>query len=119
MDQIDFISSFASMLDVTLEAKDAIDSRNMIAPLLGKSEIGLPYMLEEEGMTALRKGDWKFILGKKNKKGKGQPARLFDLSKDPEENVNIERENAELVEKLKTLHMSLVKSGGVRFYNKK
>ncbi len=118
MNQIDFLASFASMLDVKLEENEAIDSRNTLNALLGKTEQGLPYMLEEAGMTALRKGDWKFIPGKTNKKGKQSGDRLFDLSKDLEENVNVAKDHPKIVEELRALHNGLKKSKGVRFYNK-
>lgn len=116
MNQIDFIASFASFLDVKLEQKDAIDSRNSIAALLGDSEEGLAYMLEEAGMTALRYGDWKYIPGIKNAKGKGRPDRLYNLETDLVEKQNVAEENQELISKLSTLHDELVNSQGVRFH---
>jgi len=120
MNQIDFVSSFAKMFEVKLEDDDAIDSRNMINALIGADTKGLPYMLEEAGKTALRKGDWKFIpgnTGKKNKKGKTRISKpqLFDLSKDLEELKNVADQHPEIVKELEALHGKLREKKGIRF----
>lgn len=112
MNQIDFLASFAHMLDIDLLPNEAIDSRNMFAALTDASEDGLPYMLEEAYGTALRKGDWKFIPNKK----KG--GRLFDLSTDKEEKINLAKQKPEMFEVLRKLHDTLKNSKGVRFVDK-
>jgi len=95
--QIDFIASFAKLVGVKLEADQGIDSRDMLSAFLGKDEKGLPYMVEEAGMLALRQGPWKYIeargrKGKKGKKGrKPSPAvgQLYNLDSDIGEKNNI------------------------------
>ncbi|MFT5882877.1 MAG: arylsulfatase A [Crocinitomicaceae bacterium] len=107
MNQIDFIASFADLLDVKLADDEARDSRNMLQALLGKDSKGLPYMLEEASGVALRKGVFKYIPGRKAKKGKVSPlGKLYDLSTDPGEKKNIAAANAD---KAKELHALLVK----------
>ncbi|MFC4995189.1 sulfatase family protein [Rubritalea tangerina] len=114
MNQIDFLASFAALLDVKLGDDEAIDSRNMLPALLGKDPKGLPYMLEEAGILALRHGDWKYIQPRKNKKGPGKP-QLYDLSKDPGESKNIATDNPDKVKELQEILEQLKKSKvGVR-----
>ncbi len=93
--QIDFIASFAQLLDIKLAAKDAPDSRNTLEAFLGRDRKGLNFTLEEAGKAvAIRSGNWKFIPGKK---GGGQ---LYDLSKDQGEQKNVAAANPELARKL-------------------
>lgn len=116
MNQIDFLASFADLLDVKLGKLEARDSRNMLPALLGKDQKGLPYMLEEAGQIALRKGDWKYIPARKAKKGKKAPsAQLYDLSTDPSEGTNIAEKNKDMVAELQALLDKLRNSNvGVR-----
>ncbi|NWK55275.1 arylsulfatase [Verrucomicrobiaceae bacterium N1E253] len=83
--QIDFLASFASLVGVELTATQGIDSRNMLPALLGQDEKGLPYMIEEAGILALRQGPWKYIQPR-GKKGKAQ---LYNLDSDVGEQNNI------------------------------
>ena len=116
MNQIDFIASFADLLEVKLGVDEARDSRNMLPALLGKESKGLPFMLEEARNIALRKGDFKYIPASKTKKGKkAPPAQLYDLSTDPGEQKNIAAANAETVKELDALLVKLSQSKvGVR-----
>jgi len=101
MNQIDFVATFAALLDVKLGENEARDSRNMLPALLGESKDGLPFMLEEARGLAVRQGNWKFIPGGgKKKKTAGQ---LYDLSKDPGEQRNIASDNPEKVKELQEL----------------
>lgn len=80
--QIDFIASFASLLEVPLAATEASDSRDTLAAFLGKDPKGVAFTLEEAGkQVAIRSGHWKFIPGKK--------PQLYDLSKDVGEQKNV------------------------------
>jgi len=118
MNQIDFVATFAHMLDVDLADDEAIDSRVSLDALLGNDAKGLPYMLEEARGTALRKGDWKYVPGQKGKK-KAAKAELYDLSKDLEERNNVAPQHPELVKALDALHSELKDKKGVRFHNVK
>lgn len=74
--QIDFTASFASLLGLELEAKQAIDSRDTMDAFLGKDAVGLTVMIEEARGLALRSGSLKFIEGT----GKSPQDQFFDLS---------------------------------------
>ena len=128
MNQIDFLASFAKMLNVKLTDSDAPDSRDTLSTLLGKDTLGLDYMLEEAKGTALRKGNWKFIpaatakakkKGKKStKKAKQENFKLYDLSKDQEEKNNVADQHPQLVKELRELHDSIREAKGVRLLDK-
>lgn len=101
VNQIDFLASFAALLDIPLADNDARDSRNTLSTFLGDDEKGLPYMVEEAGILALREGNWKLIQGRKNrKKGTQNPAQLYDLKSDPSEQNNIAAKNPERVKSM-------------------
>jgi arylsulfatase A-like enzyme len=107
--QIDFIASFAQLLDIKLAAKDAPDSRNTLAAFLGNDRKGLSFTLEEAGKAvAIRSGDWKFIPGKK------AGGQLFDLSKDKGEQKNVMAANPELARKLGAQLQALRAAGRLR-----
>lgn len=86
VNQIDFLASFADLLDVKIPRGAALDSRNMLAAFLGKDPNGLPDMIEEShNALALRRGSRKFVMPK-NGSADGQ---LFDLAADPGEANNV------------------------------
>ena len=76
VNQIDFIASFAALLNLPLAEQDAVDSRNILPALLGESANSYDVMLEESVRNlALRYksadgSDWKFIRGQYLKKEK-------------------------------------------------
>lgn len=108
--QIDFIASFAALLEVELGPKEAPDSRNTLDAFLGKDAKGLSFTLEEASkQVALRSGQWKFIPGKQQ--GGGQ---LYDLSIDAGEQANVRAENPELAAKLAKQLKALRGAGGLR-----
>ncbi len=78
---IDFMASFADLLNVTIPKGEAADSQNVMKALLGKDKVGNEFMLEESRALAIRKGDWKYISGKK--------PQLFNLSNDIGEQKNL------------------------------
>lgn len=61
--QVDFLSSFAHLLGVTIEEGEALDSQNMMDVLLGKSISGRDEVLfESYGKAfALRRGKWEYL----------------------------------------------------------
>ena len=108
--QIDFIASFASLLDITLTEGQAIDSRNVMPALLGKSDRGHSYMVEEANRSlALRHGPWKFIqrAGKRGSAGKGS-RELYHLGSDQGEQKNVASENAKQVSEMSALLKTMV-----------
>jgi arylsulfatase A len=60
--QIDLMASFANLLHKKIPARDAVDSKNMMNALLGKSNTGRTDLVEQGLQSlALVKGDWKYI----------------------------------------------------------
>ncbi|MCX6953576.1 MAG: arylsulfatase [Verrucomicrobia bacterium] len=59
---IDFVATFAAMTGQRLAEKDAPDSLDHTAALLGQSPRGRDYVIEHAGRLALREGKWKYIV---------------------------------------------------------
>jgi arylsulfatase A len=92
--QIDFLASFASLLNIELSPDEAKDSRDMLDAFIGKDSEGLPNMVEEAGKTlALRSGYWKYIEPPQNNDRRpiqgGDKAALYNLAIDTAETNNI------------------------------
>ncbi len=102
VNQVDFIASFASLLNIQLEADEAIDSRNNLPAMLGKDAKGLPYTIEEARGLALRRGPWKFVLGKR-KNGDA----LYNLDADISEQNNVAAANPKVVTEMKAMLLKL------------
>ena len=110
VNQIDFIASFAEMLDIELAEDQAIDSRSTLDALLGKSTTGQTVMIEEARGLGLRRGQWKYVQGN-NKK----PAELYNLDSDIGEQNNVAKENTGIAREMKALLQKLMKAkGGIR-----
>ena len=110
VNQIDFIASFAEMLDINLASGQAPDSRSTLAALLGKSSTGQAWMLEEARGLAVRKGQWKYVAAQ----GKNGP-ELYNLSEDIGEQTNIAAENPLMVDELQSLLQQAVDAeAGIR-----
>jgi arylsulfatase A len=90
--QIDFLASFAKLLNITIPEGQAADSRNTVDAFLGKDPTGLPYLLEESHQgLALIERPWKFVSAKR--KGSNE---LFNLANDPGEKTNIISKHPEI-----------------------
>jgi arylsulfatase A-like enzyme len=112
VNQIDFLASFASFFDQTLQPKDARDSRDTMDVLLGKSDESLPFMIEEAGRLALREGNWKYI------QTRNGPGELFNLSTDIGEQDNVIESNAERGKRMRQTLDTIAKSNeGTRAFN--
>lgn len=98
VNQIDFLASFAALLDIELKDGQGIDSRNIMPALLGREARGLPYMIEEARGLALRRGPWKYIQGKGKK-----PGALYNLDSDIGEQKNVAKENKAVAQEMKAL----------------
>ena len=116
VNQIDLLHSFAKFLEIELPVAAAVDSREMLDVFMGKSDKGLPYMLEEApNAMAIRRGRWKYIEFRASKyRPKPGPAELYDLSTDIAEVKNIISEHPQIAESLRKQLQSLQKSGGIR-----
>ena len=107
--QIDFIASFAQLLELDLDASDARDSRDILSTLLGKEATGHEYMIEEARGLALRKGNWKYIQANKGKKKHRTPAQLYNLGDDIGEQSNIIDQHPEIAEQMEQQLQHFVK----------
>ena len=115
VNQIDFMASFAKLIGVKLEPDQAIDSRDMLDAFLGKDKKGLPYMVEEARGVALRQGNWKYIQGTKNRKGKVKKGQLYNLQSDIGEQHNIIDQHAERAKSMdKILNKIKQNKAGIR-----
>ncbi|MBK1831974.1 arylsulfatase [Verrucomicrobiaceae bacterium R5-34] len=111
INQIDFMASFAELLDIELAADEAIDSRNVLPALLGEDQVGTRLLIEEARGKALRDGDWKYI-APSGKKGKGE---LYNLATDVGERRNlIGKEKQRAAEMSATLQKLVQSKQGVR-----
>ena len=116
VNQIDFLHSFATLLELDLPEGAAVDSRNTLDAFLGRSEQGLPFMIEEAAnAVALRKDNWKYIEfhASKYKPKPGAP-ELYDLSEDIAEANNVIKDHPEIAESLKTQLHTLQNSATIR-----
>ena len=102
MNQIDFLQSFATFLDLDLPKDAALDSRDTIDVFLGNSDQSLPYMLEEApNALAIRKDQWKYIEFHASKyRPNPGPAELYDLSADIAEVNNVIAEHPQVAKSL-------------------
>ncbi|QBG49231.1 arylsulfatase [Verrucomicrobia bacterium S94] len=117
VNQIDFMASFAALLDVELAEDEGIDSRNTLDAFMGRDPNGLEYMIEEATGLALRNGDWKYIEPQKVKYPQGLPpfeATLFNLKDDPAETENLADQYPEKVEEMSRLLEKMKRNNGIR-----
>ncbi|WPO78236.1 arylsulfatase [Flavobacterium sp. KACC 22761] len=124
--QVDFFASFAKLIGAKIENKEtAVDSSDMLNALLGKSQKGRQYLIEEAFTMSIRNGNWKYIapqaqpspswLADKNVlTGLQETPQLYDLSKDPAEKHNLDQE---MPEKTKILAAELSKIMGTSAKN--
>jgi len=123
--QMDIYASFASMLEVELSEDEAIDSINLLETLLGRTETGREYLVEESpGTLGLRNGDWKYIspvpqhrelpdwmLAKGIEGGYAHYAQLYDLSSDIGEKNNLAGSNKEMTKEMQKKLDEIVSDG--------
>lgn len=131
--QVDFLASFAALVGGKLPEGKFFDSKNLLSALLGESEKGNEYIVQQssDGL-GLRTGKWKFIEAKersawaydRHNQGSDNKMRiqalesceyLFDLDADPREEHNLAAENPQ---KLKELSEMLKKIKAEYTFNK-
>jgi arylsulfatase A len=115
--QTDFFATFAAILDQPLADDAAEDSLNLLPTILGAPhqtpvrEAVVHHSFH--GMFAIRKGDWKLILGlgsggfskpARVEPAEGEPAgQLYNLASDPEETTNRYADEPQIVAELTAL----------------
>ena len=118
--QVDLMNSFAALTGGKLAEEDGPDSFNVLPALLGESQQGRDYLVEQAAGLSIRKGNWKLVPkrpGLDGKKGnsrrapEGLETELFDLSKDLAEQNNIAASHPEIVEQMSEL-LAKVRDGG-------
>lgn len=115
INQIDFMASFADLLEIDLSEDQGIDSRSVLSALLGNDQVGTETLIEEGSVIALRKGNWKYIPAGKRKFQKPQKAELYNLAEDIGEQKNLLGKESERANSMNKLLNRLVKSEkGVR-----
>jgi arylsulfatase A-like enzyme len=109
--QVDLFASIAALIGQPMPAKAGVDSQNILPALLGKSEKGRDYVVQEAlTQLAVRKGNWKYIppgsiterggIGIWDKTGVDEPGLLFHLSEDPGETRNLAEQYPEKLEEM-------------------
>ncbi|MCB1070102.1 MAG: sulfatase-like hydrolase/transferase [Verrucomicrobia bacterium] len=110
--QVDLFASFAALIGVPLPPGAAPDSRDLLPALLGESDHGREYVIEEAWkQIAIRKGDWKYLppgtvsdrggIGEWHYTKIEEPGFLFNLEEDPGETVNVAAQHPEMVAELR------------------
>lgn len=98
--QVDLLASLAALVNVKVPTGTAADSMNLLPALMGKSETGRDYLIQQGvKMEAIRKGPWKYLPeGKVTNRGKigefvtdkiDAPGALYYLPEDPGETRNV------------------------------
>jgi arylsulfatase A-like enzyme len=118
------MASFAKMLNLDLNEKDAMDSYEMLDQLLGKSEVDRDHFVHQGiSAMALIKGEWKYIVPSNRPKmnlhtntemGTDPEPQLYNLSKDLGETKNLARENPEKLNELEALYQKIKDEGRTR-----
>jgi arylsulfatase A len=112
--QVDFLASFAALTGASVPSGHAPDSQNVLDALLGKSQIGREYLIQQGvNAFAIRKGPWKFIpQGEVSNRGSSglfhrdripAPGALFYLPEDPQELNNLAAKYPAIVRELRQL----------------
>lgn len=122
--QVDFMASFAKMLNLKLNENDAIDSFEMLDQLLGKSDENRGNFVHQGISTlALLSGDWKYIVPKKGPKisqftniemGNDTLPQLYNLKEDIGETRNLAVDYPEKANELKELLSKIIEDGRTR-----
>ena len=108
----DFFATFAEVLGTEGSIPDdaAEDSFSFLPSLKGKTEAIRPFTIHHSisGTFAIRKGDWKLILGKgagggwSKTKVEAKVVQLYNLAADPAEMKNLEDSHPEKIRELVT-----------------
>ena len=112
--QVDLFASIAALIGKPMPAKAGTDGENLLPSLLGKSQKGREYIIQEAlTQIAVRKGNWKYIppgsitersgIGKWIKTEVNEPGLLFHLTEDPGETRNLAALYPDKVEEMRKI----------------
>jgi arylsulfatase A-like enzyme len=122
--QIDFLASFASLLNQDIPDGEATDSFNSINALLGKSKEDRDFVIEQSIASTLgiKKGSWKYIEPSKGQRvnknvnielGHDPEPQLYNMVNDPGEKNNVAKEFPEITKELANL-LDQIKNNNVQ-----
>lgn len=124
LSQVDLLASLAAFARQPLAAGDALDSRNEMDVLLGRTRLGRGSLVEEGYGLAIVKGRWKLIEPSPGPKadqhvnielGNDPRVQLYDLSADIGETHNVAAAHPAIVQALEDLlHQERKKAAAVR-----
>jgi arylsulfatase A-like enzyme len=136
VDHVDLFASLAGLVGEGLPPDAALDSFDMLVPLMGRSEKGRDYVVEDTKLMvttgtkvassgarilALRAGDWKYIRASVephefhgNAIGTLPRDQLYNLAADPGERRNLADERPDLTRQLAGLLDKVEKDGRSR-----
>jgi len=112
--QVDLLASLAALTNAKVPKGAASDSQNLLNTLLGKSETGRDYLIQQGvKMESIRKGPWKYIPeGEVTNRGKigifytdkiKSLGQLYFLPEDPMEQKDLSNLYPEKVKELRAL----------------
>ena len=120
--QTDYYASFASLLNISLDKKEAVDSQNVLNALLNYNSDARQVMLEESLTLSLRYRNWKYIMPFRNKPipnwfsnkkietGFDKTPQLYNLNVDINEQLNVASKNKDLTDMMQSKIDSIVKA---------
>jgi arylsulfatase A-like enzyme len=114
MTQVDIYASIADFMGIELLNDEAIDSQAHIGAWFGEDKTARTMIVEESATLGIRDGDWKYIRPMKNgnkrvkylmerkrtEAGTSDIAQLFNLTRDPREQVDLATQYPEKVVEL-------------------
>jgi arylsulfatase A-like enzyme len=110
--QIDFLASFAALLDIAIPEGQAKDSRNLLPVFMGESDKGVEYLLQGfKAQKALRYKNWKYIPGRKKAK---EPEQLYNLELDVGEQNNLVENNPEMTQHMRDMLNKILTADAIR-----
>jgi arylsulfatase A-like enzyme len=122
--QVDFMASFAKMLNIGLKENDATDSFEMLDQLLGKSAENRAHFVHQGNSTmSVIQDGWKYIVPKKGPKisqftniemGNDTLPQLYYLKDDAGETKNLASEHPEKLTEMELLLMKIKEDSRTR-----
>jgi arylsulfatase A-like enzyme len=118
--QVDFLASFARLLNQKLENDEGPDSHDMLEALTGKRRSGRDVLVQQGGALSIVKANWKYIEPSNGpavlkltgiESGNSPQAQLYNLEKDPGEKNNVADQHPQKVNELSAL-LQKIKSEG-------
>jgi arylsulfatase A-like enzyme len=111
--QIDYMSTVGALIGGMIPSDADIDSRNAISTFTGRDKKGREYIIEQTGsVISILYRNWKFIPASNGPRygeltnteyGNTPVDKLYDLSYDHGEKINVAKHHPEIIKRLKKL----------------